>query len=168
MYFLRFFFLFWAIGCLKQDDKIQGKARYPGRVIAFLLSFFSGEKRKEAKKKRHFWQTAPQPKEALLRVLLACVILFVCAGVAVPFTLFLRSVAVSFFSARVFSPLSSLCFCFFFLSVGACTASVSLFSLFLRTVSPHCFFALLFILLQTTTLLLSKFRYEYLSTTFSL
>jgi len=118
VYFLRFFFLFWAIGCLKQDDKIQGKARYPGRVIAFLLSFFSGEKRKEAKKKRHFWQTAPQPKEALLRVLVARVILFVCAGVAVPFSLFFRTVSV---------PLSQ----------------PGYFCLFLRTVSvplsPHCY-----------------------------
>jgi len=44
-------------------------------------------KKKVGKEKRHFWQTAPQPKEALLRVLAARVILFVCAGATAPHVL---------------------------------------------------------------------------------
>jgi hypothetical protein len=112
--------------CQKQDDKIQGKARCSGRVIAFLLSFFSGEKRKEAKKKRHFWQTAPQPKEALLRVLVARVILFVCAGATAPHVL--TPLFVFFLGLGTFN-VSSHCFCF-------------LARVFLP-VPPHCFFALL-------------------------
>ena len=94
--------------------------------------FFSGEKRKEAKKKRHFWQTAPQPKGALLRVLVARVILFVCAGATAPHVL--APLFVFFLSGGIFT-VSPRCFCFFFLSVGACTPSVSLFRLLLRTVT---------------------------------
>lgn len=38
------------------------------------------KKEKDQRKSAIFWQTAMQPKEALLRVLVALVILFVCAG----------------------------------------------------------------------------------------
>jgi len=72
--------------------------------------FFSGEKER-TKEKRHFWQTAPQPKEALLRFLVARVILFVCAGATAPHVMAPLFV---FFSARVLLAVSSHCFCFFF------------------------------------------------------
>jgi hypothetical protein len=71
--------------------------------------FFSGEKRKEAKKKRHFWQIAPQPKEALLRVLVARVILFVCAGATAPHVL--TPLFVFFLGASIFT--DSVFHCFF-------------------------------------------------------
>ena len=82
-------------------------------LSARLLSFFLAKKER-TKEKRHFWQTAPQPKEALLRVLVARVILFVCAGATAP---------------HVLAPLFV-----FFLSTGtfACFSA-----LFLRTVHWH-------------------------------
>ena len=84
-------------------------------IIHSISSFFFLAKKKWSKEKRHFWQIAPQPKEALLRVLAARVILFVCAGATAP---------------HAMAPLFV-----FFLGLGIFTASVSLFSLFLRTVS---------------------------------
>jgi len=85
--------------CLKQDERILGILRCSGIFGCFFALFlicvilcadssffFSGEKER-TKEKRHFWQTAPQPKEALLRVLVARVILFVCAGATAPHVL---------------------------------------------------------------------------------
>jgi len=86
--------------------------------IAFLLSFF-WRKRNEAKKSATF-ANCSAAKEALLRVLVARVILFVCAGATAP---------------HVLAPLFV-----FFLGPGT------------LPVSPPCFFALLFILLQTVSL----------------
>ena len=77
--------------------------------------FFSGEKER-TKEKRHFWQTAPQPKEALLRVMVARVILFVCAGATAPhvlaplFVFFLSAGILGCFFVRFLRTVSVLCY----------------------------------------------------------
>jgi hypothetical protein len=99
----------------------------------FILSagssfFFSGEKER-TKEKRHFWQTAPQPKGALLRVLVARVILFVCAGATALHVL--ATLFVFFLSAGIHGCFFAL-FLFLFSWCGY-------FHCFLRTVSSRWF-----------------------------
>ena len=96
--------------------------------------FFSGEKER-TKEKRHFWQTAPQPKEALLRVMVARVILFVCAGATAPHVL--APLFVFFLGAGILG-----CFFALFLFLFSQCGYLHCLCFTFFPVSPYCFSAL--------------------------
>ena len=114
-------------------------------LSADISFFFSGEKERN-KEKRHFWQTAPQPKEALLRVMVARVILFVCAGATAPHVL--APLFVFFLGAGIII-VSTHCFCLLFSQreYFHCFSAPFLFPFFCSvtfTVSLNCFCFLFF------------------------